>query len=386
MKKLKLITTTLFSSLLTSTAVANDGAYTLSGNQLIPITTTSIDVVKENLVIKRIPIKTKEEKRTDIDVSVRYELVNKGKSQSVIVGFEANRPFGDINECAVNGKHPYMQDFSVRVNGKKRPYKVAIVPMKYYEQMQGKASKSLSYVVNGKIDTLTDKNSCDESMFVYYFDANFKQGKNTIEHNYRFESSSYVTSGYQFDYVLSAINRWGNGKVEDFSMTIDMGDMSSFNVQNTFFDTAKEWQLQGKIKAYPTPKMTNYNTDKPSSTFAVYDGTIKFNKKNFTPKGELFIDTPNAPVFHNEVFDASVDDLPFYYPWIDEEKQLTPFSKQVLRNFPFARRGYVFKNKQLQRYYAKQPWYMADKTYKADYSKLSSSEKEHVRRYGANGK
>ena len=40
--------------------------------------------------------------------------------------------------------------------------------------------------------------------------------------------------------------------------------------------------------------------------------------------------------------------------------------RRILANLPFANRGYVFKDKKLQKYYSQFFWYMPDPSWKAD--------------------
>jgi len=67
----------------------NDGTYTLSGNQLIPIKESKISIKKEVLTITRIEDK-------NLDVKVEYTLFNPTKTKEILVGFEAAEPYGDV--------------------------------------------------------------------------------------------------------------------------------------------------------------------------------------------------------------------------------------------------------------------------------------------------
>ena len=51
-------------------------------------------------------------------------------------------------------------------------------------------------------------------------------------------------------------------------------------------------------------------------------------------------------------------------------------SKKILRNLPFARRGYVFKSPDLTAYYKKQPWYVPDPAYVPVMNELTKKEQE----------
>lgn len=373
-------------------ATANDGAYYMSGNQLVPMYTTQIDVKKEVLDIRR--------EGDEIVVNVHYELYNKGKPVSLLVGFEAMPPSGDVNGLPKNGEHPYMTDFTASINGKPLQYEVALVPTADHWEKNAQGiytlgldqDKSPFYFNEGRINQESEStllarmsnvpNEVDE-LYVYHFTADFESGKNTIDHSYRFYASGTVGEMFNFDYVLKAINRWGDSSIDDFQLSLDMGEMIEFNILNTFFDSGDEWRIVGVGKIYPTPSITPiYYTDddiEESTTFALREGKAVFNKTNFTPKSDLFL---SAPAYVNQpqnTFDASQHNLSFNYVWMDfTHQKLDDFSKKVLRNFPFARHGYVFTNKQLQTYYERQPWYIADPNYKAAFSALSAEEQQYV--------
>ena len=93
---------------------SNDGGYTMSGNQLVPIEVSDISIKKEVLSIKRV----KSNHNEYLDVKVEYTFYNPNKEKKILVGFEAFEPDGDVNSEPVNGGHPYMKNFSVLVNGK----------------------------------------------------------------------------------------------------------------------------------------------------------------------------------------------------------------------------------------------------------------------------
>jgi hypothetical protein len=68
---------------------ANDGAYYVSGNHLIPMYESDIVVKKEILTIKRIS-------DDNVTITVYYEFFNRKNSKQLDVGFEASSPEGDM--------------------------------------------------------------------------------------------------------------------------------------------------------------------------------------------------------------------------------------------------------------------------------------------------
>ena len=153
--------------LLSINLFANDGAYTLSGNQLIPIKESKISIKKEILTITRLD-------DGNLDVKVEYTFFNPHKTKEVLVGFEAAEPEGDVQSESINGEHPYMKNFSVLMNGKKLAYKIR----------EG---------INGS-----------ELGYVYYFKAEFQKGINYVRHHYKYEPSSSTGIHYSIDYIFLA--------------------------------------------------------------------------------------------------------------------------------------------------------------------------------------
>lgn len=350
---------------------ANDGAYYASGNQLIPITDSDISVTKEVLSLKKETIIDEYgEAQSYIYVTVDYTFYNSGKDKSILVGFEAMSPGGDIEHFHnINGKHPYINDFTVMLNDNVLPFKVAFVNTKNYvvnntiKQMPAKALKEN-----------IDNNYAPEYDYVYHFNAKFKKGENKLLHTYKFMASSSVDSELSFDYILTAANRWANNQIDDFTLNIDMGKDQYFRMRNTFFNNANEWQVtDGRAvdRTYMDNKVTY---------FVLNDGKISFKKKNFKPQGELFINKYHMlHLAEDDSFDAEYYTLPTNATHSADEN-----SFKILRNLPFAKRGYVFKTKFIQDYYLSLPWYTPNPDYKPDINALSQEEQDWLEKVKAN--
>jgi hypothetical protein len=74
-----------------------------------------------------------------------------------------------------------------------------------------------------------------------------------------------------------------------------------------------------------------------------------------------------------------------YLPFsIDNQDGIPPpadeFSKKVLRNLPFARRGYVFKSPELKAYFERQKWYWPDPAYQPAADLLTRKEQEWLKK------
>lgn len=335
----------------------NDGAFYMAGNQLVPINETDISVKKEILYIK----KTQE----FAEVSVYYEFFNPKDEKEIIVGFEAGIPLGDAGFSPVNGHHPYMFDFTVSLNGNFLPYQIAFV-------------KNSTYTKNHKIQNI-DPKSLDNDIigdeldfqYVYHFKAKFKKGKNIVKHTYRYKLSRGVCYYYDFNYVLTAANRWANKQIDDFTLILDMGDFQTASIRKTFFKNTNEWTFNGIGKITENPDYTN---------FYIQQGILVFEKKNFVPKGELSVEEESSycrEAGSNQKFIFSLGKN----RELGDPTEKTPEEKRIIRNLPFARRGYIFKDKTLQDVFKTEDWYQPNPSYVPEVEALTEEEKQLIKTF-----
>ena len=335
----------------------NDGAFYMAGNQLVPINETDISVKKEILYIK----KTEE----FAEVSVYYEFFNPKDEKEIIVGFEAGIPLGDAGFSPVNGHHPYMFDFTVSLNGNFLPYQIAFV-------------KNSTYTKNHKIQNI-DPKSLDNDVigdeldfqYVYHFKAKFKKGKNIVKHTYRYKLSRGVCYYYDFNYVLTAANRWANKQIDDFTLILDMGDFQTASIRKTFFKNTNEWTFNGIGKTTENPDYTN---------FYIQQGILVFEKKNFVPKGELSVEEESSycrEAGSNQPFIFSLGKNREF----GDPTEKTPEEKRIIRNLPFARRGYIFKDKTLQDIFKTEDWYQPNPSYVPEVEALTEEEKQLIKTF-----
>lgn len=332
---------------------ANDGAYLMSGNQLIPINETSIEIKKEILTLKKVG--------ENLEVTVDYTFFNPEQvSRTILVGFEAFSPQGDADLYPKNGQHPYMKNFTVNMNHRVLPYNISYVSVANHQ-------KEIS------LDEIENFDS-ESFYYVYHFDAVFQPGINHIVHTYTFEMSGSVDYIYNFEYILTAANRWANNKIEDFTLNIDMGSFESFCINETFFDTVNEWSIIGLgHKVNDFMKEYRFSENKYAAAFFIQDGIIQFKKKDFHPKGELFLFKQRF-MTEETVFNTNIE-LPFYidlHVFFDEIED--KIALKVLQNLPYARRGYIFTNQELKKYYEKLPWYVPNENYVPEPKFLELSE------------
>lgn len=356
------------------TSYANDGAYYVSGNQLIPTEETDISVKKEILSIKRKNVR-------QVEVSVSYEFYNPGKTKSMVVGFEASAPGGDTDTNPKKGKHPYISDFNIQMNHVILPYKVAIV------------NDSL-YYNHGEVITLSPEEVVEltteypEYYYVYYFTAKFKKGINHIRHTYICDLSKSVDFAYRFDYILTAANRWANKQIDDFTLIVDMGEFQDFYIDDTPFGKAPQWTLKGKgsfVKDVEYNDYTDYPGRKSIRTdFNIQKGEIIFTAKNFRPQAELKIYAYRPSAFMSNPFNYR-ESSTLSWMLIEDEwagiEAVDEVSKRILKNLPFARRGYIFNSPEINEFYKGQSWYTPDHSFKGNVSDLTRIEQEWVKKY-----
>ncbi len=346
-----------------SAAFANDGAFYAKGNHLIPVNETDISVRKEILTIKKV-------RNQYIEVTVYYEFFNPREDKKITVGFEAFSPYGDVDGAPKNGLHPYMRDFTVEFNNSFLTYKVAFVSDSFYTKNDSIVSLDLD-----NFDGETFGNYVD-FYYVYHFDVNFKKGVNIVKHTYNCDLSGSLDYHYFFGYVLTAANRWANKQIDDFTLIIDFGEFETFSIDKTFFKSAEEWILNGIGKTEDIKGLPNSFIEKDALKIHIQKGNLVFHKKNFKISGDLYISAQNYFGVEDNAY------IPFSYYLAD--RILDPkndFQREILRNLPFARRGYIFQNQDLNAYFSKMEWYIPNPNYIQNLETLTEEEREWIEKW-----
>jgi len=344
---------------------ANDGSFYASGNQLIPVFETDVAVKKEILTLKKI-------RNQFIEVTVYYEFVNPKDAKEITVGFEAFSPAGDVDGRPKNGLHPYMSDFTVQLNGEILKYNVAYVTDSTYARNGIIKSKKLADVLN----SIENENNVD-FYYVYYFKAKFKKGLNIIKHTYNYSLSSSVINSYDFEYVLTAANRWANKQIDDFTLVLDMGEFESFNVDKNFFKDRTDWLINGIGKSRDVKGVANTDHENDAVQFHIQKGNLIFHKINFHPKSELFV---YAPSYYGD--DEHSNYIPFsYYRQKEIQEPKNELDKKIFKNLPFARRGYIFQNAELKTFFEKQEGYIPNPNYEPNVNMLTEIEKQWMNKW-----
>ena len=345
-------------------SLSNDGSFYAAGNHLIPINENTVSLTREILTIKRL-------NSSQAIINVYYELYNPGATKDILVGFEAASPAGDVDGHPKNGMHPYMSDFVVQMNSELLPYKVAIVSDSVYYKNGKFSEDKKSYLKDG-----FDENYPD-FFYVYYFSAKFKKGVNVIKHSYILGLSTSVEDLFSLTYVLTTAKRWANRKIDDFTLEIDLGEFSDLTIENTFFNSNKEWTVIGLGKS---ANGFDQNENIKTSRFYIQKGSLFFHKTNFIPVGNIYISCARTLGDFTETSDTLFFRLPFTYAdhLYTEVPKNKPAILKILRNLPFARRGYIFKSSDLQSFFEKQEWYIPNPSYSPSANDLSNEEKEFL--------
>lgn len=383
---MRILYNTLCSSLIfllsANAALANDSEYFMHGDQLIPLQQNDISIQKEVLNITQI-------ERNIFLVDVNYTFYNPSQEQTLLVGFEARAPrnyYGiSGDDPQIGTTHPFLEDFSVVLNGVKLPYQTALVSDKVALNPPILDTYNLSHikVKNGEVHGLSEQQvaKLDYEMgeefsfsYAYYFKATFKPGKNTLRHQYRFSYGESVGHAYQMGYLLTPANRWENKQIDDFTLNIYLKSLDGVLIERNFFNDASHWTSDGQLS---TSLYTDFG--RKVMQFNGDGKVLTFHKNNFHPQGELYLYKGGSEIDYTDLIPDlgyCFANLSYYNDELFEAcKNATAFELKVLRNLPFAKRGYVFVDKTVQKYYQdNQKWYQANPTYQADMKDFTNEE------------
>lgn len=358
---------------------SNDGAFFVDGNHLVPIKETEISIKKEILTLKKV-------RNQFIEVTVYYEFYNPSKDKTITVGFEAASPYGDANTHPNNGLHPYMRDFTVEFNNSILNYNVTYVNEPYYTK-----DGNIKKLDSSKIAEYDETDNSPGIDYVYHFKAKFKTGINVVKHTYSYDLSSSITSYYSFGYILTTAKRWANKQIDDFTLIIDMGEFETFCINKSFFKSKDEWLINGigKTQNVKANKSQYYYEDIDKLKFHIQKGNLIFQKKNFKIDGDLFLYSQYYWNYNDAGEDIqNFDYIPFSYFHYDkfEYKPESDFDKKVFKNLPFAKRGYIFNEQDLDSYFRKIDWYMPNPNYIPNIETLSEYEQKWIEKWSIESK
>lgn len=345
---------------------ANDGVFYVNGNHLVPIQETDISLTKEVLTIGLC-----DDGYASVDV--QYELNNQGAAKTVVMGFEANAPYNDDVPFSPQGIHPYITDFTVRMNGEELAYMNAVVKWDYevdgdfqplnlknwkaFGEVKMKDGEDLPHnalLYNEQLDSLIGFS------YAYYFVAHFQPGRNTVHHTYRYRMSYGVGRTFEVPYWLKPAMRWANGQIDDFTLRIKAIDTAKhFFVSDSLFSASAFTVTEGIGKMRKVKDWEDSCTE-----FTLRNGTVEWHAMNFKPVADMTIQSAERINYDHFILGTFYDRSDAYNPgayMLEEGKKLD--RERILQNLPYAHRGYVFRDKKLRKYFSQFWWYMPDASY-----------------------
>ncbi|MBQ9363197.1 MAG: YARHG domain-containing protein [Bacteroidaceae bacterium] len=349
-------------SILFSLAVcANDGVFFVNGSQLVPINETDIELTKEILTISLC-----DDGYAKIDV--HYELTNPGGEKTVTMGFEAEAPYNDDEVLNKQGIHPYIKDFTAVMNGEPISYRNGIAASTFGEDKtpapldlnQWKAADEAKLKKDEWLENHTLYNAKLDSIvtfsYVYYFSVTFRPGLNTVHHTYRYRMSYGVGRTFEVLYWLTPAMRWANRQIDDFTLRIQAPNTAKhFLVPDSLFTSQPFLVTKGAGKV-----RKNQYYDGSCTEITLRNGTVEWHAAPFKPTSNLDIHSADILQTEHFVLGGFYDRSEGYQPWSYLDEKTTTYDKRILRNLPYASRGYVFKDQTLQDYFNALWWYMPD--------------------------
>ena len=362
MKKILLAILFCFLSIFT---FANDWEFGSEGEHIIPLKGSNMSIKKEKITLKLTP--------DGMLVNVKFTFDNP-TAENKIVGFvtpeSGNGEEEDETTKPKRKAEPLkIKNFKTTVNGKEVKSNVELL------------SKLLSKGVldNNIIKEYTEKEKTFYN-YVYYFNADFKQGENVVEHSY-FYTGSYGVYERDFEYVVTTISKWKNQTVEDFEIEVHSGNYFVKLPYSFWKDNKKiNWEVVGKGKMVtiaPTKKSNDEDATGLERYGIIYlklnNGFVRYKTKNFSPNQDFYMTRmDNILGFEYEYPEGKVQGYKFkdkyfeilrevaysdYSEIVDSLKDLSDEDLDIVRNYPYAFAGHDFARKDLKDYFSQFIWY-----------------------------
>ena len=344
---------------------ANDWEFGSEGEHIIPLKGSNMSIKKEKITLKLTP--------DGMLVNVKFTFDNP-TAENKIVGFvtpeSGNGEEEDETTKPKRKAEPLkIKNFKTTVNGKEVKSNVELL------------SKLLSKGVldNNIIKEYTEKEKTFYN-YVYYFNADFKQGENVVEHSY-FYTGSYGIYERDFEYVVTTISKWKNQTVEDFEIEV-YPENYFVKLPYSFWKDNKKinWEIVGKGKMVtiaPTKKSNDEDATGLERYGIIYlklnNGFVRYKTKNFSPNQDFYMtrmdnilgfdyEFPEGKIqgykFKDDYFTTLRETIYDDYPNIVSSlKDLKDKDLDIIRNYPYAFAGYDFAKKDLKDYFSQFIWY-----------------------------
>lgn len=360
MKKIFLVILFCFLSIFT---FANDWEFGSEGEHIIPLKGSNMSIKKEKITLKL----TKD----GMLVNVKF-IFDNPTAENKIIGFVTPESGnGDYGEPVKEKRKPEtleIKNFKTVVNGKEVKSNVDLL------------SKLLSKgILDNKVIKEYKEKEKNLYNYVYYFNADFKEGENIVEHSY-FYTGSYGVYQRDFYYVVTTISKWKNQTVEDFEIEVHPGN-NFVKIPYSFWNNGKKinWEIVGKGKITSVAPTNPKNPDADgiekygTSYLKLDDGFIRYKTKNFSPDIDFYMvlmhtilgfdyEYPEGSVqgykFKDKYFEILRDVLyDDYSNIVSSLKKLSDKDLDIVRNYPYALAGYDFSRKDLKEYFSQFIWY-----------------------------
>ncbi|MFV0389824.1 MAG: YARHG domain-containing protein [Pyrinomonadaceae bacterium] len=342
---------------------SNDGVFYSQGGTLVPLEETQVQLKKEILKFYVRDI-------FRVGVVIDFDFYNPGDEKTVTVGFVTPPAGGDVED-----EHPQITKFVTNVNGTDIPYKI--------QRMNETSFKGYS----------------DDSEFdyVYYFPVTFKKGANHIHHTYTFRVNESVENRREINYQITTGKRWANGQIDDFELQVHFDD-GIYAVPESFRKNGEPagWKIKGEGVFGREVGHYGYTEDPRSKMVFIRNGYLSLKEQDFKPDFDISIREPNWGMGSSEMMCIDPGDCPkapselgnnafIYfnnapgdYLTVETLKDLTPEDLRLIRNFQYAIKGLVFKDKTLDEYFSKYFWYMPVESLKVEDIKLSDAQRDFL--------
>ena len=344
---------------------ANDWEFGSEGEHIIPLKGSNMSIKKEKITLKLTP--------DGMLVNVKFTFDNP-TAENKIVGFvtpeSGNGEEEDETTKPKRKAEPLkIKNFKTTVNGKEVKSNVELL------------SKLLSKGIldNNIIKEYTEKEK-NFYNYVYYFNADFKQGENVVEHSYYY-TGSYGIYERDFEYVVTTISKWKNKTVEDFEIEVHPENYF-VKLPYSFWKNNKKinWEIVGKGKMVTIAPTKQFNDEDATGLerygiiyLKLNNGFVRYKTKNFSPIDDFYmVRMDNILGFDYEYPEGTVQGYKFkddYFGTVRNEmysnysdivislKSLNDKDLDIIRNYPYALAGYDFARKDLKDYFSQFIWY-----------------------------
>ena len=344
---------------------ANDWEFGSEGEHIIPLKGSNVAIKKEKITLKL----TKD----GMLVNVKFTF-DSPNAENKIIGF--------VTPESGNGED---EDETTKISRKPEPLKIknfkTIVNGKEVKSNVELLSKLLSKGVLDKniIKEYTEKEK-NFYNYVYYFNADFKQGENIVEHSYYY-TGSYGVYERDFEYVVTTISKWKNKTVEDFEIEV-YPENYFVKLPYSFWKNNKKinWEIVGKGKMVTIAPTKQFNDEDATGLerygiiyLKLNNGFVRYKTKNFSPIDDFYmVRMDNILGFDYEYPEGTVQGYKFkddYFGTVRNEmysnysdivislKSLNDKDLDIIRNYPYALAGYDFARKDLKDYFSQFIWY-----------------------------